>query len=314
MTYLFGLSKAQSIGFAIMLVAIIIAPFLVYPITLMQIMCFAIFAMGANLLMGSIGLLSLGQSAYFGVGGYVSGYLLQSLGLTPELGILAGALAGAAVGTVFGWLVIRRQTIYFAMITLALAQIVYFVSVQDTDFTGGENGIQGIPRAKLFGLLSLSSDLAMYALVAVVFIACFLLVHRVIHSPFGQVVKAIRENEPRAISLGYKADQYKWIIFILAATLAGIAGATKAQVMGIETLSDVGPSTSGLVVLMVLLGGIGTIFGPLIGALIVVAMQYYLAPFGAWVIVMQGLIFIACVLVFRRGVIGEIAHRLKVAL
>jgi branched-chain amino acid transport system permease protein len=311
---MFGLSRAQAYGFAVLLVAVIAAPFVVYPIVVMQVMCFALFAMGANLLMGSIGLLSLGQAAYFGMGGYVCGYLVQSAGVTPELGIVAGGLAGAALGTVFGWLVIRRQTIYFAMITLALAQIVYFFAVQDTGFTGGENGIQGIPRSALFGRISLGNDLAMYALVAVIFIAGVLLVHRVVHSPFGQVVKAIRENEPRAISLGYKVEQYKWIIFILAAALAGVAGAAKAMVMGIETLTDVGSTTSGLVVLMVLLGGIGTIYGPIIGALIVVAMQYYLSPFGAWVTVIQGVIFMLCVLVFRRGVIGELAYRLKTPL
>jgi branched-chain amino acid transport system permease protein len=311
---MFGFSRAQSFGFVILVVVVVAAPFVVYPITLMQIMCYALFAMGANLLMGSIGLLSLGQSAYFGLGGYVCGYLVQTEGLTPELGILAGGLAGAALGTVFGWLVIRRQTIYFAMITLALAQIIYFIAVQDINFTGGENGIQGIPRSALFGRLSLNNDLAMYVVVAIIFLAGFLFVHRVVHSPFGQVVKAIRENEPRAISLGYKSEQYKWIIFIIAATLAGVAGATKSMVMGIETLSDVGTTTSGLVVLMVLLGGIGTIYGPVIGALIVVAMQYYLSQFGAWVTVIQGGIFMACVLVFRRGVIGELAYRLKTPL
>jgi len=239
---------------------------------------------------------------------------VESLGLTPELGIIAGGLAGAALGTVFGWLSIRRQTIYFAMITLALAQIVYFFAVQLTDFTGGENGIQGIPRGKLFDFFPLTDDLAIYVVVAVIFLAAFLFVYRVVHSPFGQVVKAIRDNEPRAISLGYKATNYKWVIFILAATLAGIAGGTKAMVMGIQTLSDVGTSVSGLVVLMVLLGGIGTIFGPIIGALIVVAMQYYLAPFGAWVVVIQGAIFMICVLVFRRGIIGELAYRLRAEL
>jgi branched-chain amino acid transport system permease protein len=311
---MFGFSRAQAYGFGVLLVIVIAAPFLFYPIVVMQVMCFALFAMGANLLMGSIGLLSLGQAAYFGMGGYVCGYLVQSMGVTPEVGIIAGGLAGAALGTVFGWLVIRRQTIYFAMITLALAQIVYFVAVQDTGFTGGENGIQGIPRSALFGRVSLGNDLTMYALVAVIFIAGVLLVHRVVHSPFGQVVKAIRENEPRAISLGYKVEQYKWIIFILAAILAGVAGAAKAMVMGIETLTDVGSTTSGLVVLMVLLGGIGTIYGPIIGALIVVAMQYYLSPFGAWVTVIQGVIFMLCVLVFRRGVIGELAYRLKTPL
>jgi branched-chain amino acid transport system permease protein len=311
---MFGFSRAQLIGFVVLVLAVVVGPFVLYPIFLMQVMCFALFAMGANLLMGSIGLLSLGQAAYFGLGGYVCGYLVQTTGLTPEIGILAGGLAGTALGVVFGWLVIRRQTIYFAMITLALAEIVYFVSVQDTNFTGGENGIQGIPRSALFGQFSLNNDLAMYALVAVIFLAGFLFVHRIVHSPFGQVVRAIRENEPRAISLGYKVEHYKWIIFIIAAGLAGVAGATKAMVMGIETLTDVGAAASGLVVLMVLLGGIGTIFGPVIGALVVVAMQYYLSQFGAWVTVIQGVIFMLCVLVFRRGVVGELAYRLKTPL
>jgi len=311
---MFGFSRGQLIAFLLLAAAVVIAPFVFYPIVVMQVMCYALFAMGANLLMGSVGLLSLDQSAYFGLGGYVCGYLVQTAGLTPELGIVAGGAAGAALGVVFGWLVIRRQTIYFAMITLALAQIVYFFAVQDINFTGGENGIQGIPRSALFGRFSLNNDLAMYVVVAVIFLAGFLFVHRIVHSPFGQVVKAIRENEPRAISLGYKAEHYKWIIFILAAALAGVAGSTKAMVMGIETLSDVGATTSGLVVLMVLLGGIGTIFGPVIGALIVVGMQFYLSQFGAWVVVIQGGIFMACVLVFRRGIIGELAHRLKTAL
>jgi branched-chain amino acid transport system permease protein len=311
---MFGLTRHQLLGFAVLVLVVIAAPFVLYPIVVMQVMCYAIFAMGTNLLMGSVGLLSLGQAAYFGLGGYVAGYLVESVGLTPEVGIIAGGLAGAVLGTVFGWLSIRRQTIYFAMITLALAQIVYFFAVQLTDFTGGENGIQGIPRGKLFDVFSMTSDLAIYVVVAVIFLLAFLFVHRVVHSPFGQVVKAIRDNEPRAISLGYKATSYKWIIFILAAALAGVAGGTKAMVMGIQTLSDVGTSTSGLVVLMVLLGGIGTIFGPIIGALIVVAMQYYLAPFGAWVVVIQGAIFMICVLVFRRGVIGEVAHRLRAEL
>jgi len=311
---MFGFSRAQLIGFVVLVLAVVVGPFVLYPIFLMQVMCFALFAMGANLLMGSIGLLSLGQAAYFGLGGYVCGYLVQTTGVTPEVGILAGGLAGTALGVVFGWLVIRRQTIYFAMITLALAEIVYFVSVQDTNFTGGENGIQGIPRSALFGQFSLNNDLAMYVLVAIIFLAGFLFVHRIVHSPFGQVVRAIRENEPRAISLGYKVEHYKWIIFIIAAGLAGVAGATKAMVMGIETLTDVGAAASGLVVLMVLLGGIGTIFGPVIGALVVVAMQYYLSQFGAWVTVIQGVIFMLCVLVFRRGVVGELAYRLKTPL
>jgi branched-chain amino acid transport system permease protein len=311
---MFGFSRAQTIGLVILLLLVIAAPFFLYPIVVMQVMCFALFAMGTNLLMGSVGLLSLGQAAYFGLGGYVAGYLVQSAGLTPELGILAGGVAGGLLGAAFGWLAIRRQDIYFAMITLALAQIVYFGAVQLTGFTGGENGIQGIPRSALFGLLPLASDRAMYALVAVIFLAGVVFIHRIIHSPFGQVVKAVRDNEPRTISLGYQSETYKQVIFVLAALLAGVAGALKAMVMGIVTLSDVGASTSGLVVLMVLLGGIGTIFGPVVGALVVVAMQYYLAPFGAWVVVIQGAIFVVCVLVFRRGIIGEVAYRLKVSL
>jgi branched-chain amino acid transport system permease protein len=311
---MFGFSRAQLIAFAVLIFIVIVAPFIFYPIVVMEMMCFALFAMGANLLMGEIGLLSLGQSAYFGVGGYVAGYFAQSFGLTPEVCIISGGLAGAALGAVFGWLAIRRQTIYFALITLALAQIVYFISVQAIGITGGENGIQGISRGALFGAISLNKDMAMYMLVSIIFIAGFLLVHRIIHSPFGQVVKAIRENEPRAISLGYKADHYKWIIFVIAATLAGVAGSTKALVFGIETLTDVGQQNSGLVVLMVILGGIGTIFGPIIGAVIVVALQFYLAPLGAWVVVIQGAIFMLCVLVFRRGVIGELAFRLKTQL
>jgi branched-chain amino acid transport system permease protein len=309
-----GVSRAQAIGFGVLLLVVILAPFFLYPIVVMQVMCYALFAMGTNLLMGSVGLLSLGQAAYFGLGGYVAGYLVQSAGLTPELGILAGGVAGGLLGAAFGWLAIRRQDIYFAMITLALAQIVYFGAVQLTGFTGGENGIQGIPRSALFGLLPLASDRAMYALVAVIFLAGVVFIHRIIHSPFGQVVKAVRDNEPRTISLGYQSETYKQVIFVLAALLAGVAGALKAMVMGIVTLSDVGASTSGLVVLMVLLGGIGTIFGPVVGALVVVAMQYYLAPFGAWVVVIQGAIFVVCVLVFRRGIIGEVAYRLKVSL
>jgi branched-chain amino acid transport system permease protein len=309
-----GFNRGQQLSFAILLILVIGAPFVLYPIVVMQVMCYAIFAMGTNLLMGSVGLLSLGQAAYFGLGGYVAGYLVQSIGLTPEIGIVAGGVAGAALGAVFGWLAIRRQAIYFAMITLALAQIVYFGAVQVTGFTGGENGIQGIPRGALFGFLPLASDRAMYALVAVIFLAAVIFIHRVVHSPFGQVIKAIRDSEPRATSLGYKVESYKRIIFVLAAALAGVAGGTKAMVMGIQTLSDVGSSTSGLVVLMVLLGGIGTIFGPILGALIVIAMQYYLAPFGAWVVVIQGAIFMGCVLVFRRGIIGEVAYRLRTQL
>ncbi|HQT60344.1 MAG TPA: branched-chain amino acid ABC transporter permease [Acidiphilium sp.] len=311
---MFGFTRAQAIGFVVMAAILAVAPFVVYPIFVMQVMCFALFAMGANLLMGYTGLLSLGQAAFFGMGGYVVGYMIQTMHASTEVGLILGGLTAAAIGVVFGWLAIRRQTIYFAMITLALAQLVYFFAVQDTSFTGGENGIQNIPRGNLFGSLPLHNDLQLYWLVFGVFIAGFLFVHRVIHSPFGQVVKAIRENESRAISLGYKVEQYKWVIFVLSAALGGIAGGLNALVVRIATLTDVGNATSGLVVLMVLVGGIGTVFGPLVGAAIIVAMQYYLASFSDWVTVIQGVIFIACVLAFRRGVAGEVASWLKLSL
>ena len=310
----FGFTRAQAIGLLALIVIVAAASAVFYPIFLMQVMCFALFAVSTNLLMGFIGLLSLGQAAYFGLGAYITGYAVQTWGLTPELGIALGGLGGCALGAAFGWLVIRRTAIAFAMITLALAQIADFCANELPSVTGGENGIQGIPRGKLFGLLSLADDRAMYALVAVVFILGVLFIHRVLHSPFGQVVKGIRVNEPRTISLGYNPDYYKWIVFILAGGVAGVAGGLKAIVMGIATLSDIGNALSGLVVLMVLVGGIGTVFGPIVGALVVVAMQYYLAPFGAWVIIIQGLIFIACVLTFRRGIIGELGAKFRVAL
>ncbi len=309
-----GFTRAQALAFLIMLAALIAAPFVVYPIFVMQVMCFALFAMGANLIMGYTGLLSLGQAAFFGMGSYVGGYCLQTLHFGAGVSLILGGLTGAVLGLVFGWLAIRRQTIYFAMITLALAQIVVFFAVQDTGFTGGENGIQNIPRDNLLGVIPLAHDLQLYWFVLAVFIIGFLFAHRIIHSPFGQVMKAIRENENRAISLGYKSYQYKWIVFVLAAFISGIAGALNTLVMGIATLSGVGNETSGLVVLMVLVGGIGTVFGPLIGALIIIAMQYYLSSFADWVTVIQGVIFIACVLLFRRGILGELAARLKVAL
>ncbi len=309
-----GYTRAQGVAFLVMLAALVIGPFVAYPVFLMQVMCFAIFAMGANLLMGYTGLLSLGQAAYYGMGAYVGGYAVQTLHLTPEVSVVFGTLTGAVIGAGFGWLAIRRQAIYFAMITLALAQFVNFFAVQDTGFTGGENGMQNIPRGKLADIVSLHGDLHFYFFTLIVFLLAFLFVHRVVHSPFGQVVKAIRENENRAISLGYKPSQYKWIVFTIAAGLAGMAGALNALVTHIVTLTDVGNATSGIVVLMVLVGGIGTIYGPLIGAAIIVAMQYYLASFSDWVTVIQGAIFIACVLLFRRGVIGELASKLKIAL
>jgi len=310
---LFGLSRPQLIAFWVMIAAIIIAPAVLYPVFLMKVMCFALFACAFNLLIGYVGLGSFGHAAFFGMGAYITAYTAKAWGWTPEIAILAGGLVGGALGLAFGWLAIRRQGIYFAMITLALAQMNYFLSTQ-WEFTGGEDGIQGVPRGDLFGLISMKSDMAMYWLVAFIFIAGFLLIYRIIHSPFGQVLKAIRENEPRAISLGYRTDDYKLMVFVLSAVIAGIAGGTKALVFGIATLTDVNFPMSGEVILMALLGGMGTVFGPVVGAAILIAMQNYLAPFGAWVTVTQGVIFVACVIAFRRGVVGELAARLRISL
>jgi branched-chain amino acid transport system permease protein len=310
---LFGFSGSQLVALVVMLAAVIVAPFFLYPVFVMKLLCFALFACAFNLLIGYVGLMSFGHAAYFGMGGYIAGHSAKVLGLTPELSIIAGGAIGAAMGLVFGWLAIRRQGIYFAMITLALAQMIYFFCVQ-APFTGGEDGIQAIPRGKLFGVIDLSSDLAMYWVVAAVFVFCFLLIHRIVHSPFGQVMKAIRENEPRTISLGYRTDDYKLVAFVLSCAVAGVAGATKSLVFGIATLTDVHFSMSGEVVLMTLVGGMGTIFGPVVGAGVVVAMQNYLAEMGAWVTVIQGCVFVACVLAFRRGVVGEIGNLFKVKL
>ena len=308
-----GFSRAQTIAFWVMVAAILVAPAILYPVFLMKVMCFALFACAFNLLIGYVGLGSFGHAAFFGMGAYVTAYAAKAWGWTPELAILAGGVVGGALGLAFGWLAIRRQGIYFAMITLALAQMAYFLSTQ-APFTGGEDGIQGVPRGALFGLFSLKSDLAMYAVVAVVFLAGFLLIHRIVHSPFGQVLKAIRENEPRAISLGYRTDDYKLMVFVLSAALAGIAGGTKALVFGIATLTDVNFPMSGEVILMALLGGMGTIFGPVVGAAVLLALENYLAPFGAWVTVTQGAVFVLCVLAFRRGIIGELAARRRIIL
>ena len=304
--HIFGFSGAQSIAFLILLGLIGILPFVgIYPVFLMKVLCFALFACAFNLLIGYVGLMSFGHSAFFGMGSYVTAWTAKNWGLSPELAILLGGFTGAGLGVVFGWLAIRRQGIYFAMITLALAQMVYFFCLQ-APFTGGEDGIQQVPRGNLFGFISLQSDMTMYWLVAAVFVICFLIIHRTVHSPFGQVLKAIRENEPRATSLGYRTDDYKLIAFVLSCFIAGIAGGTKSLVFGIATLTDVNYSMSGEVVLMTLLGGLGTIFGPVAGASVIVGLENYLAQFGAWVTVTQGAIFVVCVLAFRRGIIGEI--------
>ncbi len=291
-----------------MLVALLaIAPFVgFYPVFLMKALCFALFACAFNLLIGFGGLLSFGHAMFLGTAGYVCAYAAKRWGFTPELAILTGTAASGLLGVVVGALAIRRQGIYFAMITLAIAQMMYFFYLQ-TPFTHGEDGIQSVPRGKLFGLLDLSNTLTMYYFVLVIFVAAFLLIYRVIHSPFGQVLKAIRENEPRAISLGYNADRYKLLAFVLSATLAGLAGATKAIVFQLASLTDVHWTMSGEVVLMTLLGGMGTIFGPVVGAFVIVSLENYLAAFGEWVTVITGTIFVICVLAFRRGIVGELS-------
>ena len=287
------------------LVLAIAAPFLAYPIFLMTALCFAIFACAFNLLIGYVGLLSFGHAAYFGLASYVTAYAMKHWGLTPEVGILLGAMAGGVLGLVFGAFAIRRQGIYFAMITLALSQMLFFYALQ-VKWTGGEDGIQAVPRSALFGMLDLESDVTMYYLVLVIFLFALGVVYRTIHSPFGQVLKAIRENEARAISLGYDVDRYKLLAFVLSATLAGLGGGTKAVVTHIASLTDVQWQMSGEVVLMTLVGGMGTVLGPLVGAFVIVTMQNYLASLGEWVLVIQGCIFVVTVLAFRRGIVGEL--------
>jgi branched-chain amino acid transport system permease protein len=296
-----------------MVAVLIAAPFISYPPFLMECMCFALFALAFNLLIGYVGLLSFGHALYWGWASYMSAHAAKDWGLSPELAILTGTATAAVCGIIAGSLAIRRQGIYFAMITLALAQMMYFVALR-AKFTGGEDGIQSVPRGHLLGVLSLSNDLTMYFFVLIIFLGGFLLIHRIIHSPFGEVLKAIRENEPRAISLGYKTDRYKLMAFVLSATLAGLAGATKALVVQIASLTDVYWPMSGEVVLMTLVGGLGTVFGPVVGAFAILSMQYKLAWMGQWVLVIQGIIFVVCVLLFRRGIVGEIAHRLRIKL
>lgn len=281
------------------------APFVLYPVFLMKLLCFALFACAFNLLLGYAGLLSFGHAAFLGTAGYVTGYLVKESGVPPEAGLLAGTAAAALLGYLFGSLAIRRRGIYFAMITLALAQMVYFLCLQLPQ-TGGEDGLQAVPRGRLFGLLDLSDNLAMYYVVLAIFLFGFFVVYRTIHSPFGQVLKAIRENEARAVSLGYRIERYKLLAFTLSAALAGLAGATKSLVLQLASLTDVAWTTSGEVVLMTLLGGMGTVMGPVVGAALIVTLQDYLAEIGPFVTVIIGAIFIACVLVFRRGFVGEL--------
>ena len=303
-------SLHQYIAFAVMVVALLIAPVFIYPIFLMKALCFALFACAFNLLLGFVGLLSFGHAAFLGGAGYVAGHAAKIWGLPPELAILVGTGSAALLGLAFGLLAIRRQGIYFAMVTLALAQMLYFFALQ-APFTGGEDGIQSIPRGTLFGILDLADRNTLYYVVLAIFLAGFLLIYRTIHSPFGQVLKAIRENETRAVSLGYNVDRYKLIAFTLSAALSGLAGSTKALVFQLASLTDVHWTMSGEVVLMTLLGGLGTVFGPVVGAFLVIGLQDYLSALGGWVTVIQGAIFVVCVLAFRRGIVGELGRLLK---
>ncbi|NMM14144.1 MAG: branched-chain amino acid ABC transporter permease [Rhodoferax sp.] len=305
-------NKLIAATYFVLLSLALLAPMLgLYPVFVMKLLCFAIFAIAFNLLLGFTGLLSFGHAAFFGSAAYITGYVIKSQNFTPELGLLAGMVGAGLIGLVVGLVAIRRQGIYFAMITLAIAQMVFFVCLQ-APFTGGEDGLQGVPRGALFGLLPLESDTSMYYLVLAVFMACFLAISRIVHSPFGQVLKMIRENEPRAISLGYQVDRYKLLAFVLSAALAGLAGSLKTLVMGFATLSDVHWSMSGEVILMSLLGGVGTFFGPVLGSGIVIALQDMLADkVGSWVTVIIGAIFVLCVMAFRKGVVGELQAYLE---
>jgi branched-chain amino acid transport system permease protein len=314
----------KTIVFTLLLLAGLLAPMVVYPVFMMKLLCFALFACAFNLLIGYTGLLSFGHAAFLGGAGYTAGYVLRDLGWSPEWGILCGTLFAALMAWLMGSLAIRRQGIYFTMITLALSQMLYFFFLQ-APFTGGEDGLQGIPRGALFGLIDLKNDLTLYYLVLAIFVFGFWVIHRTIHSPFGQVLNAIKENEPRAISLGYDVNRYKLLAFILSGALAGLAGATKVLVLGFETLTDVHWSMSGLVVLMTLVGGLGTVTGPILGAFFITLLENkmgeigvllqsitgieWFANLGESVTIVTGLIFVICVLMFRRGIVGELLHR-----
>ena len=305
--------RSLAVAFALMIVLCVAGPFVLYPVFLMKALCFSLFACAFNLLIGYVGLISFGHALFFGWASYVTAYTAKAWGWPPELAIVSGTAIAAVLGVVAGGLAIRRQGIYFAMITLALSQMMYFFALQ-AKFTGGEDGIQGVPRGRLFGLFDLANEMTMYVFVLIVFLAAFLLIYRIINSPFGEVLKAIRENELRTISLGYRTERYKLVAFVLSATLAGLAGGLNSLVFQLASLTDVHWTMSGDVVLMTLLGGLGTIFGPVVGAFVVVTMQNYLAPFGQWVLVIQGAIFVVCVLLFRRGIVGELANILRVPL
>jgi len=317
---------SRKLGYAAVLIALLVAPLALYPVLLMKILCFALFACAFNLLIGFTGLLSFGHAAFFGGAAYITGHVLKIWGVPFELGLLIGTAFAAVMGWVIGGLAIRRQGIYFTMITLALSQMLFFVFLQ-APFTGGEDGLQSIPRGYLLGLIDLRNDMTMYYVVLAIVVAAFVMIVRIIHSPFGQVLKAVRENEPRATSLGYEVARYKLLAFVLSAALAGLAGSVKAVVLGFGTLTDVHWSMSGLVVLMTLVGGMGTLFGPVLGAIIIIALENKLGDVGTWlaqltdiewfntlgesVTMVTGLIFVICVLAFRRGIIGELVARMR---
>jgi branched-chain amino acid transport system permease protein len=301
------------IAFLVMACALIVAPMFAYPVFLMKALCFALFACAFNLLIGYVGLLSFGHALFFGWASYVCAHAAKVWGFPPELAIASGTVAAAGLGTIVGALAIRRQGIYFAMITLALAQMMYFFAIQ-APFTHGEDGIQAVPRGTLFGFIDLADQTNMYITVLVIFLGCFLLIYRIINSPFGEVLKAIRENETRAISLGYRTERFKLLAFVLSATFAGVAGSTKALVFQLASLTDVDWPMSGEVILMTLVGGLGTLFGPVVGAFFIVTLENYLTTMGQWVFVVQGVIFVVCVLLFRRGIVGELAQRLRIKL
>jgi branched-chain amino acid transport system permease protein len=297
----------------VMACVLIVAPMFAYPVFLMKALCFALFACAFNLLIGYVGLLSFGHALFFGWASYVCAHAAKVWGFPPELAIASGTVAAAGLGVIVGALAIRRQGIYFAMITLALAQMMYFFAIQ-APFTHGEDGIQAVPRGTLFGFIDLADQTNMYITVLAIFLGCFLLIYRIVNSPFGEVLKAIRENEARAISLGYRTERFKLLAFVLSATFAGVAGSTKALVFQLASLTDVDWPMSGEVILMTLVGGLGTLFGPVVGAFFIVTLENYLTTMGQWVFVVQGVIFVVCVLLFRRGIVGELAQRLRIKL
>ncbi len=304
-------TRIRTLALLAVIVFLIAAPLFMHPAFLMKAMCFAIFACAFNLLLGYVGMLPFGHAAFFGVAGYLAAHGAKEWGLTPEVVIVMGTAAAAAMGALFGWIAIRRQGIYFAMITLALAQLVYFVCVRTPDFTGGEDGVRDIPRGALFGLIDMSSDTRMYVFVCVLFVAAMIFIYRIIDSPFGQVLRAIRDNETRAVSLGYRVNSYKLIAFTLSAGLAGLAGALKAIVVQVASLTNVYWATSGDPIVMTLVGGVGTVMGPAIGAMVFMGLQTYLSDLRSWIIFVQGLVFFLCVLFFRKGVMGLLPARIR---